>query len=274
MEVLFHSVGAILIALCSVAWSFFIGAQILELPIIKRILAEQIKSFVQLKEKKLESVIKGISVRMIGFVHNTIQITLSLWALNSPILWEDTWHGATKLSQVIAIISAGFFLWDTAVAIRRASADGAEFILHGALCFCFYFYVACTGNFHFYGCSFLLWELSTPFVHLRWLLYKIGKQNSVWYLYNGIGMVVVFGLCRIIWGGYLGARYFISSFTPQNTISSLTINVMRVICVALNGLNWFWYSKILSAAMILIFGKPSVTHNGAVKSAKKEKKES
>ncbi len=34
-----------------------------------------------------------------------------------------------------------------------------------------------------------MWELSTAFVHLRWLLYKLGHTKSRLYIVNGIAMV-------------------------------------------------------------------------------------
>ena len=46
----------------------------------------------------------------------------------------------------------------------------------------------------------MLWELSTPFVFMRWLLHSLGRQHTKLYLANGVAMIVVFLLCRNILG--------------------------------------------------------------------------
>jgi TLC domain len=50
------------------------------------------------------------------------------------------------------------------------------------------------------GAGFLLWELSTPFMHLRWVLYKLGKENSSIYTLNALAG---------------GARWFLQGNTPR-----------------------------------------------------------
>lgn len=56
------------------------------------------------------------------------------------------------------------------------------------------------------GAGFLLWELSTPFVHLRWLLHKSGRDKQRIYVVNGLLMAVVFFLCRPVWGTWLSYK--------------------------------------------------------------------
>lgn len=56
------------------------------------------------------------------------------------------------------------------------------------------------------GAGFLLWELSTPFVHLRWLLHKSGRDKQRIYAVNGLLMAVVFFLCRPVWGTWLSYK--------------------------------------------------------------------
>lgn len=52
----------------------------------------------------------------------------------------------------------------------------------------------------------MLWELSTPFVFMRWLLHSLGRQHTKLYLANGVAMIVVFLLCRNVLG--IGAVLF------------------------------------------------------------------
>jgi hypothetical protein len=45
-----------------------------------------------------------------------------------------------------------------------------------------------------------MWECSTPFVQLRWVLYKMDKTETVLYKINGVMMVLTFGIARILFG--------------------------------------------------------------------------
>jgi hypothetical protein len=64
------------------------------------------------------------------------------------------------------------------------------------------------------GAGFLLWELSTPFVHLRWLLHKSGRERQRIYATNGLLMMVVFFLCRPVWGTWLSYKVGPSQAVP------------------------------------------------------------
>jgi hypothetical protein len=50
------------------------------------------------------------------------------------------------------------------------------------------------------GASFLMWELSTPFVYARWVLLKLGKADSKLVTVNNLVGFLVFVLCRNIYG--------------------------------------------------------------------------
>jgi hypothetical protein len=46
------------------------------------------------------------------------------------------------------------------------------------------------------GAAFLMWEVSTFFVHARWFLFKLGAADSRWYLANGLAMLASFFVFR------------------------------------------------------------------------------
>lgn len=56
------------------------------------------------------------------------------------------------------------------------------------------------------GAGFLLWELSTPFLHLSWFMLKAGAGKSRPFLINGMALVVVFFACRPVWGTWLSYK--------------------------------------------------------------------
>ena len=50
------------------------------------------------------------------------------------------------------------------------------------------------------GAGFLMWELSTPFVYLRWSLHNLGYAKSPLYVANGFAMLISFFLARNVFG--------------------------------------------------------------------------
>ena len=45
-----------------------------------------------------------------------------------------------------------------------------------------------------------MWELSTPFVYMRWFLFTLGKAESKAYIINGLLMVATFFVARNVFG--------------------------------------------------------------------------
>ena len=45
-----------------------------------------------------------------------------------------------------------------------------------------------------------MWELSTPFVYMRWFLFTLGKSGSKAYIINGLLMVGTFFVARNVFG--------------------------------------------------------------------------
>lgn len=109
------------------------------------------------------------------------------------------------------------------------------------------------------GAAFLMWELSTPFVHLRWFLYKMKYDHTKMYFYNGLSMILAFFLARIVWGYYssyllvgdvLRERYVSppSPFPVGGTVAYCTA------AVVMNSLNTWWFYKMAERAAMVVFG--------------------
>lgn len=47
---------------------------------------------------------------------------------------------------------------------------------------------------------FLMWEISTPCVYVRWFLYNLGKHDTKAYIVNGLLMLATFFCCRNLLG--------------------------------------------------------------------------
>ncbi|KAF1840854.1 DUF887-domain-containing protein [Cucurbitaria berberidis CBS 394.84] len=132
--------------------------------------------------------------------------TAALWVIfkdgeRHDMDWRGRLWGYTPASGMVQGFAAGYFLWDLQVSAQYISISGLSALLHaiGALA------VTCIGFKPFgnyYGLSFVLYELSTPFLNIHWFCDKLGMTGSTLQLYNGIALLVTFFGCRIVWGTY------------------------------------------------------------------------
>lgn len=59
---------------------------------------------------------------------------------------------------------------------------------------------------NYYGPTFILYELSSPFLNFHWFFDKLGMTGSRAQLYNGILLLGTFFGCRLIWGTWQSSR--------------------------------------------------------------------
>lgn len=113
---------------------------------------------------------------------------------------------------------------------------------------------------HWHGAAFLMFEISTPFVHIRWFMYKMKQDHTTLYFLNGIAMVLAFFGCRIVWGYYetyrlvrdvIGERYKPDSPFPMS--ATVAYCIAGAVMTYLNT-TWF-YLMVKKAAMVVIGGK-------------------
>lgn len=62
-------------------------------------------------------------------------------------------------------------------------------------------------------------------MHLRWLLHKSGRDKKQVYVTNGLVMMVVFFLCRPVWGTWLSYKV---SFPSTACCSVLLLMVVTL----------------------------------------------
>jgi hypothetical protein len=104
-----------------------------------------------------------------------------------------------------------------------------------------------------------MWELSTPFVHIRWLLSAVGRSDGSLYIANGLTMMAVFFCCRNLWGVWCSYLFFgatqkeLDAPRPDG-FSPAGIWGYRIANVSLNALNAFWFYKMASKAGKLLRG--------------------
>jgi len=206
-------------------------------------------------------------VKVIGMIHLAIQIPLAWSVIADPSMQKDRLHSSNPRSDFMLIFSAGYFLHDAVTCIRNFEDWGPAYLLHAVSCCTLYSYGALSGSLHYYGAAFLLWECSTPFVYVRWFLYKMDKERSKLYLYNGLTMVVTFFLCRNVFGTVMSIDYWRTtaeelSHPHPNGLPFAVIWLYRICNVALNALNLYWFSLMARGALrVLQGGGPHKRHD-------------
>lgn len=83
---------------------------------------------------------------------------------------------------------------------------------------------------NFYGCTFILYELSSPFLNFHWFFDKLGMTGSKAQLYNGIMLLFTFFSCRLVWGTYQSVRMYQDVWQAlhhQPATTSIDINALN-----------------------------------------------
>ncbi|GMH36062.1 hypothetical protein BSKO_03930 [Bryopsis sp. KO-2023] len=209
---------------------------------------------------KLDSLVARVSNHIMSIIHCMIQIPLALYAVKQPELDMNRFHGTSAAGYACFAIGAGYFLIDVSLMLFR-QYEGALLMMHGVFCFTLYTYGMLTGCMQYYGTAFILWECSTPFVHFRWLLSKVGKESSTAYVVNGIAMTIAFFVCRCVWGTYISYDFWVGSVVElQHPIATsapaAVIWFIRVVDVALSLLNFYWFFLMLRKAAAFLTTPP------------------
>jgi hypothetical protein len=61
---------------------------------------------------------------------------------------------------------------------------------------------------NFYAPTFILYELSSPFLNIHWFCDKLNMTGSTLQFVNGIVLLFTFFSCRLCWGTYNSIRVF------------------------------------------------------------------
>lgn len=225
-------------------------------------------------------------VHIVSFVQSTLICGLALW-----VMWVDDErremnylgkvHGYTGASGLIQAFAGGYFVWDLMITLQNMHIFGPGMLAH-AISALFVFSLGFRPFVNYYAPTFILYELSSPFLNIHWICDKLNMTGSKVQFYNGIILLFTFFGCRLCWGTYQSVRVFYdvyrAIFSPHLALDDPTFgkfsngtvadaasipqsDIMRFAgdrdvpvwlagCylasnLVLNGLNWFWFSKMI-----------------------------
>jgi hypothetical protein len=245
--------------------------------------------------KRLRAKVTSAVTKIVGNIHNCVAVPVALAVLLSPrvggaAVGTARIHAASPLSLFMCVFSSGYFTYEILEVLMRFSENGPAFLVHAVSCWFVYFFACFRYVLHWHGAGFLLWEASTPLVHLRWFLYESGQASSRFYAATGLAMAVVFFAARNVWGPLLSLAFFRDTAQElalaaqgRSDFSPLAIYAYRAANVALNLLNAFWFSKIAQGLVAIFLGgkkkkgggggkEAAANGGGSVAAANREKK--
>ena len=237
---------------------FFIGEYALQ-PVLGAIwpYSKQVYASLSRKEQKqwgprLVTVLHAlVSCAIAAPVYLAPDATISAAAGGDPVF------GFSPRAQRAYAFSCAFFIWDAMVCLRDRWGFG--FVCHAVACtFC---YAAGMQPFlHHIGCFFLLYEASTPFLHLRWFMRVAGRGESAAYVRVSQAFAAAFGFVRIVLGLPISAAWWTrmvpllgssagAARLAEHGISPVVVVLYLACNIILNFLNIAWFKKIAVAAL-------------------------
>ncbi|KAJ7444841.1 TLC domain-containing protein [Mycena latifolia] len=211
------------------------------------------------------------AVHICSQFHAVIIIPLALRCLTLPELDADRAFGWTERSGTLQAVASGYFLWDSIDAI--VNFEDLGFVLHGLACLGIYVF-SFQPFLAYYASRCLLWEASTFFLNIHWMLDKTNRTGGTFQLVNGVFLVATFFSVRLMYGGFTSYQFFQTLYTGRHEIPRAAIVLTGVGNVLLQGLNWFWLGKMI-ASLRKRFTPPKVGkhQNGAAQNGHKTKNE-
>jgi len=146
-------------------------------------------------EKKL-----NWDVHVVSLCQSTMINTLALWVMfvdeeRKNMSWEQRIWGYTGAAGMIQGLAAGYFLWDLVITVQHIKVFGLGMLAHAisALTVFSFGFVGIPYSpsrtqadcipqrpfVNYYGCTFILYELSSPFLNFHWFFDKLDMTGSL-----------------------------------------------------------------------------------------------
>jgi len=186
----------------------------------------------------------GWQSRVVSLVHALIILPLAARCLHLPTLEADRAFGWDPRAGTVFAVTSGYFVWDSIVCLVHF--EGFGFLVHACACLVIYLngfrpFLA------YYGPRFLLWELSTPFLNIHWMLDKTQQTGSPLQLVNGLILMSTFFGARLVYGPIMSYHVYQTLFEARDGLSVAIFAGYVCGNITLNGLNVFWFTKMIAA---------------------------
>ncbi|KAH3902482.1 Tda4p SCDLUD_000059 [Saccharomycodes ludwigii] len=222
------------------------------------------KAYTKIEDKKLKV---NFDIHVVSMVQCLISIYLVLPpAITQPFGLNINSY-TDSYNSMVSSVSVGYFLWDLCVCVQHFNLFGLQFLCH-CLASLFVFFSTLRPFCQSWVCKFLIFEASTPFVNINWFISVLVKQNGnikipTWFnVLNGISLILVFFLVRIVWGFTAISVLAYQAYKIWDEVPHGLMSIILMINFLLDFLNIFWLSKMLKIAKKMLGGNETTARKG------------
>lgn len=206
--------------------------------------------------KKRRKLINQSSVHFVSFVQSIVILYVSIECLLSstyrfeyPTAVDRIFNGHRD-TEIVCIFAIGYFAWDIYISLFYSTLP---FVLHAVvstLVFC----IGLKPYIQYYAPVFLLFELSNPFLNIRWFTVRyFPRANPVLsfiQMLNNLILLVMFFLARICWGWFQIGKLVYDFYLVRGDPRFLTAETIIIVAgnFILDILNLVWFSTMISIA--------------------------
>jgi hypothetical protein len=199
--------------------------------------------------------LKALHMRLVGALNSlVIAVGSGMWfiprisaehgILIVPVTNEDSLDPQQLICSQLML---GFLLYDC-FADWYVNGLTIDMGLHHVLGAISFILINLTGRGGLWMMWIMLAEGSTPFLHIGWLLHKVGNDGP-WFQLNGYTLVLTFTLLRaispaLILNSMIAHR---ALFAGHETLFYILLAITSVFAI----LNWVWWVKLLKMAGLL-----------------------
>ncbi|KAJ5430413.1 hypothetical protein N7491_007429 [Penicillium cf. griseofulvum] len=143
-------------------------------------------------------------IHVVSFIQSIVINAAALWVMYSDEERSSmtsgervfAYTGACGLIQALAV---GYFVYDLIVSIVHVRMFGIGMLFH-AVSALWVFSLGFRPFLNYFAPTFILYELSSPFLNIHWFLDKVNMTGSRAQWYNGMALLFSFFACRLVWG--------------------------------------------------------------------------
>ncbi|KAJ5615526.1 hypothetical protein N7537_000640 [Penicillium hordei] len=143
-------------------------------------------------------------IHVVSFVQSVVINAAALWVMysdeeRSSMTSGERVFGYTGACGLIQALAVGYFVYDLIVSIVHVRMFGIGMLFH-AISALWVFSLGFRPFLNYFAPTFILYELSSPFLNIHWFLDKVNMTGSRAQWYNGMALLFSFFACRLVWG--------------------------------------------------------------------------
>lgn len=196
--------------------------------------------------------------RTIAFIHGLITAVLAVYGLffaSDGARLFGNHYSSTELTTFLSLFSSTYFVWDIFVVTQDsryvAIGETISYYVHAIACFCV-MTASLRPFIHHMLLTVLIFEVSTPFVHIRRVMIATGNGSGPLYTIVQLLFAGLFFGSRIVFGYpacYKWAQQMLELVDAGAAHSVPIIYMYLTLCTVICLLNAYWFYLMLSGVI-------------------------